>query len=271
MARSLIQKDVSLIGGFCDRCKKKKSCEKPCRFVELIVKGEDTPVMERYEHDLIICFAQARKLSRFSEINCLDEKSFDENVTYLEPEEELEMSPERDIAAVFFKRFFEKKDYDTIAGELGITVKACWDHYFEAKKQAMRILKHLDKKVNVFENMTRIKDRLPKEQVWFLMSRVWGLSAPDIQDLWPEKMSLDTIETGVRDVAKGAFVSHLRRQEMAMERLAEHKNRLPKERVWFMLTNVWGLTIPQVQKLWPRKYSKSYISSRILETKAEAA
>jgi len=120
------------------------------------------------------------------------------------------------------------------------------------------------------ESYCNLENNLSKEQIWFLMVRAWGLTVDEVREIWPDKYTHDYILTLINQVGRGEFVSVLQRQEKALEAIGERKNRLPKEQVWFIMTQVWGLTIPEVQAIWPRKYSKHYISRMIGELKKAA-
>lgn len=186
---------------FCKKCAHAKTCQVPCRPVlEDVTIRSGAPVMEKKNGGAIIVFPQKNQ-RRFSEMP-LDWDPEDIEDKKQDTQETLDFHPERDRAAVFFKRFFQRKDYETIAGELGISIELCRSHYAQSKKQILKILTYLDRQRFAVASFTEMRNRLPKEKILFLMVRVWGLTVPEIKKFWPEKISKSQVHRAVKKVQK---------------------------------------------------------------------
>lgn len=266
--------DIEKINDYCTKCKHRDDCKTPCRPVALMLKGEDSAVMEKHTKDFILNYPPNGRLVRFCDYDNEYQKSDDFEYPDYEDEavKEFKAVPtERNQSSVFFKRFFQRKTFKEITQELGLNNEnTAITHFRDAKKHIEKLLAMMERKRFAMESYTTLENRLSKEQVWFLMVRAWGLTAEEVVEIWPQKYTKGYIWDMVNQVGRGEFVSALMRQEKTMEALGEQKNRLPKERVWFVMTQVWGLTIPEVQAIWPKHYSKNYISRLIGETKKAA-
>ena len=254
--------------GFCGKCKLRVGCDQMCRPVEqALFRAELSPLMEvSYNDREVVCYPQKRQV-RFSEMDHFNpDRIVDPGILEEAAEREIPAKPERNRAAVFYKRFFQQKEYQDIADECHITVETARSHYAQAKEWIERIMGYLDRQRFAMNASVEYQNRLEPAQVWFLMARAWGLSIPDIQRLWLKKYGTDYIHKKIMDVGNGDFISTLERREAAMESLGEYKNRMPKENVWFLMARAWGLKVPEIRKIWPKKYSENYISRKISET-----
>jgi hypothetical protein len=267
------EKELFMFDGFCIKCKNYKSCAAPCRPVEQAMRAaEKSSVMEKVVNENEIIMYPQWKQRRFSEIAAHVVESFvdpdalaDQGVIENAALVELPMDMKKIRAAVFYKRFFQQKEYQTIADELHMSVENARTHYSDGKRWITKILVHLDTQRYAAKVSNNLENQLEPAQVWFLMSRLLGLSIPDIQKLTPRKYGAKYIQKRIAQVQSGEYVAKVQRQEMALEALGEHKNRMPKERIWFMMVRVWGLSVKEVQRLWPRKYSAHYIERKYQE------
>lgn len=269
-----LEKALVMFDGFCTKCKNHKTCSAPCWPVEQALRqAEISSVMEVVLNENEIMIYPQKRQRRFSEMaeHVVDNFADPDAVAYpelIEQAADVELpilNMKKIRAKVFYKHFFQQKDYQTIADELQITVETARSHFKDGKRWITKILGYLDTQRFAAKVGNDFRNQLEPAQVWFIMSRLMGLSIPDIQKLTPRKYHRSHIERKIGQVQSGEYVTKLKRQEMAIEAIGERKNRMPKERVWFLLVRVWGLSIPEVQKLWPRRYSTHYISRKILE------
>jgi hypothetical protein len=207
--------DLDFINKYCDGCRNKKTCKSPCRPVdEYINQDSKRAFIEKHFPKMIVTFPTSAPGARagefrgcdlhdksFSEDGYVTNKPFDVNQVVDTVPDDFDDFPklERQLQSkVFYKVFFERKDYETVALELDIKESDVSKMYFVAKKAIIKIVEYLDARKAASRFMSHSK--LQKEQVWFILVNVFGLSAKDICELWPTKVGVEWVQRNVRNV-----------------------------------------------------------------------
>jgi hypothetical protein len=181
---------MSEIMGLCSKCKNYPNCKQICRPVEeLLNKLSSKPFIEKWAKGdngapIIYSYPTSRKEYRFSDLKDFDieEVSSPEPEPEPIPEEEKVYEPANLVSSrVFYKRFFERKEYKEIAKEENSTPEKVRGSYFVAKKSLDRIVKVMDRKEKAGKMMARCS--FGNDEKWFIANKIIGLPIGEIADI----------------------------------------------------------------------------------------
>ena len=178
---------MSEIMAYCTKCKQYGDCTKVCRPVEeSLNRLSSRPFIEKWAKGdngapFIYSYPTTRKEYRFSDID-FDVDEVAEPVPEEIPEEEIPYKPNKLMTSrIFYKRFFERKNYKVIAEEEGSTPEKIRGNYYEAKQTLDKIVKRMDQKGKAKKMMGRCS--FGNAEKWFIANKIIGLPLTEISDL----------------------------------------------------------------------------------------
>lgn len=213
--------DIESIHGYCSKCKNRKICKRPCRFVEKVLTVGNRAVMERYiadaENQIIMNFPDSRRSVRFSETEMNVEE-----IEYPELPEEPEINQK---AKVFYLRFFQKMSYEEISKLVGASPEDCSKKYYDALKRINKILTFMDVKADC-EKLLAKDDGLTDEQRIWICKSIMRLTALQISKLFRGKYSPKAIEERAR-TAKQRYMKNMKANMAACKPSQSTKSEWP--------------------------------------------
>lgn len=190
--------------GMCAKCRKRKSCKTPCAFADMYLNYENKPIHERkrtYNNQKITITPLKRNGRNAYEVRMATLEGDYENMQGLNknnPDALFSTDAEspfkglrikRDRTTVFYHHFFLGKSYKDIAVMLNTDAETVRGIYNNAKNRILHALKLSDERTPTIHKAKRFIDdngkanALPKNQKHWLLSKVFGLTHAEIEQI----------------------------------------------------------------------------------------
>ena len=178
--------------GFCDKCTHFKSCDTPCRPVELFLKKNNLDVFEKNFTDsegktVSIIFSRSREIPE-SALPEIDQDA--DPIFSIENENPFRsFNPHLKKTGIFIDRFFLKFSYQDLAVKYDMSSDNARKTYHNALNRILAVLEAMDKgkitkQIDFYKK--QVEDRsgkFPKGQKWYLLNKLFGLMPSEIAEM----------------------------------------------------------------------------------------
>ncbi len=172
------------LSGICGKCSHRKSCKKPCIFVEKYLSLNNRKPFEKDVKDILtVLFPRLRREIRECEMGAYEDGKpnkqaqaafSDENESaFLGTDHRLKQT------GIFIDRFFFAKSYGEIAEKYGTTKGGVAKLYVNAKRRLVKTVEAMDR-VELAKNNGKPLVDMPKAMRVFLLHALFGLSNAEI-------------------------------------------------------------------------------------------
>lgn len=195
----------------CVKCHHRRTCKRPCWFMDRLLSQVTDGSLERQTGEKEITHYGHYHEKRFSDFHESTLKQVIFEVAGEHPDDEettrrtedIEFSPQQQIADIFYMRFMLGKSYEEIGEKYGVDHRTAAGKYSQARKRMYKILEVLDGRDKALKFcMERTRNNLSKHEKAFLLNKVFGFSFSEIADILGYQSS-DAIQHKVNEMYRG--------------------------------------------------------------------